>query len=533
MPQANTYTSISNLPTELLALIFEAYQCKGQLAEIIISHVCHAWRSISIGCPKLWSQYAYLNDKRHKHEFDRLVVYLERSRNQPLHLWFMLKSYTFNLDDDSQVLRRQEFDTKESRAFGLFQKATEHAHRWRSISIDIQGKDDSDQRTSSLLLPLQNLSFPNLEAFEVHTPRLSNNIYLDDLFNPEKATPKLSFVRMDPTSFVHFIPPHNITTLELHWEYEDPYPLMPEFFEALWDIMASPTLINLSIIGEMFDLHSIKEFLTKAKPLSTCLKNLRCSSPSFSNIMCRHIHFPRLELLILREVDLWELWEDPIDRNVEIFPALRTLILLNCEGPFMSDLTTLSQYTRNINHLFIVQDADFMEEDPFDLGERSAFFSMVKMSAHIILWPDLDTITFSRPVDYLVSLEEVKSYIDVIQCRSKRCILRLPRYNAELWESVNPTLWTAFSATGQLEIISTDAAKESLGSWVPWPSREVQGIKRPAGDEDPFFNPFCSQEESFSEQFFLGIFARRYSCWREAGYLTWPMLLFRRSVCPS
>ncbi|KAH9483521.1 hypothetical protein JR316_0002989 [Psilocybe cubensis] len=496
----STSATIQNLPIEIFSLIFEYYQSENleepndELAEVIVSHVCSAWRSIAIGNPKLWSWYANRHEKKHKQELERLAVYLERSSNHPLYLWFVIKSYS----PRPHILRQKVFtDTTEYRAISLLQKATEHTRRWRCISIDIRGRHESYQRSWCFFSPPQNLSFPELETFEVYMPRLLHNAYLEELFGGELATPKLWFVRVDPIPFVHFNPPRSITTLELHWEYRDPLPSMPKFLEALCDIMASPTLTTVCIIGEMFDKEYTKEFLTKRKRLSTFIKNLRCSSAIFSSAIFRHFQFPRLELLWLREIVFREIFEDvqSIDPTLKIFPSLRTLILLNCYSDQDSYMTSLAQYTQNVKHLYILQDPELLVGvhlvDPD--SERSAFSLIVdeKILSSTTIWPDLDIVTFSRPTHDKISSEQVASCIDIVQNRKKEFMLHIPRYNAESWESEDLVLWASLSATGKLEIIPVTDIYVSIGRWLPWPSRLPPGIKRPfeLQDGDSFFGP--------------------------------------------
>ncbi|KAH9483556.1 hypothetical protein JR316_0003026 [Psilocybe cubensis] len=499
------HASALSLPIELLYFIFEHLQNQTQeepndlLAEIVVSHVCSAWRSIAIGYPRFWSWYAYRHEKRHKQELERLVVYLERSCNHPLYLWFVLRSY---LPGPRILHPRAHSDTKESRAISLIQKATKHARRWRCISIDIRGAEESYQRSSSFFSPLQNLSFPELETFEVYVPRLLYSAYLDDLFGGELATPKLWFVRIDPISSLHFNPPHSITTLELHWEYGDPYPLMPEFLEVLLEIMASPMLTTVSIIGEMFDDACTTGFLSKRKRFSTSIKNLRCSSSIFSSAIFRHFQFPRLEMLFLQEIVLRRIFNfRPIDPILKIFPRLRTLILLNCYSLTRECIISLAQYTQNVKHLYILQDpALLIGVHLVDYEERSVFFAIVdeKILSNTTIWPDLDTVMFSTPLPHVISSEQVASCIDIVQIRKKQCMLRIPRYNAKYWESEDPVLWASFSDTGKLEIIPVDANK-SIGRWLPWPSRKLQGIKRLADiyNGDPFLRPIDSSLEDY------------------------------------
>ena len=75
----NSFVPINRIPPEVLSLIPEHRETDKQL--VTLTHVCRRWRDIFISCPPLWTSLDCIGrEKTH--------VYLERSKESPLRVWF-------------------------------------------------------------------------------------------------------------------------------------------------------------------------------------------------------------------------------------------------------------------------------------------------------------------------------------------------------------------------------------------------------------------------------------------------------------
>ena len=129
----NETAHVSNLPIEILCQIFEAAQDASRIhrgfehpfVEVIISHVCRAWRSVALSFPPLWSTFRQycICDQAYYQLGNRLDVYMERSSSQLLDFYFHLRYST--------------------RSRGLFKFILEstlpHVARWRCFFFDFRG----------------------------------------------------------------------------------------------------------------------------------------------------------------------------------------------------------------------------------------------------------------------------------------------------------------------------------------------------------------------------------------------------------
>lgn len=80
----NSTLPASVLPSELLAMIFDAAIHTKQGFEITISHVSHHWRSIVLETPQFW---ATIRQTMYQGHDDRIVAYLDRSKAAPINLF--------------------------------------------------------------------------------------------------------------------------------------------------------------------------------------------------------------------------------------------------------------------------------------------------------------------------------------------------------------------------------------------------------------------------------------------------------------
>src|SRR6266511_1231752 len=200
----NRHNPILTLPNEVTCLIFDNAQLpmivdeedadeeiNEHLMEVVISHVCRHWRTISLGYPKLWSNIFHTNDLT-PIKLARFEAYMERSAALPLRLWFDFRP------DPNNPLNIQ-----------LFNSATDHVHRWQHFTLYSEGSRDVFVQLSQL----QCLSAPMLEYLVLFIDpdfdgdedetgfSLSPVTNLDaSIFN--SGAPKLTFVLLnDPTVF--------------------------------------------------------------------------------------------------------------------------------------------------------------------------------------------------------------------------------------------------------------------------------------------------------------------------------------------
>ncbi|PPR05250.1 hypothetical protein CVT26_012406 [Gymnopilus dilepis] len=102
-----TSAPILRLPNEITCMIFDyalalsVRMAEGRpvvfgkawrppLVEVVISHVCHQWRSIGLSYPQIWSHFRYEVSRSSVVQvpLERFDAYLERSRSAGLELWF-------------------------------------------------------------------------------------------------------------------------------------------------------------------------------------------------------------------------------------------------------------------------------------------------------------------------------------------------------------------------------------------------------------------------------------------------------------
>ncbi|KAI0784505.1 hypothetical protein C8Q75DRAFT_385349 [Abortiporus biennis] len=91
--ELNSTALISQLPTEMLITIFLFYSSGPlYLSPILLAHVCHSWREISLGAPQLWSHISTA------YEPEQIYYYLTHSGNAIL----TANVFCLHLSDDGQ-----------------------------------------------------------------------------------------------------------------------------------------------------------------------------------------------------------------------------------------------------------------------------------------------------------------------------------------------------------------------------------------------------------------------------------------------
>ncbi|KAF8959732.1 hypothetical protein BDZ97DRAFT_1644839, partial [Flammula alnicola] len=335
--RVNSDIPILTLPTEITRLLFHDEEDKeskeiatDSLIEVVISHVCHQWRSISVAIPELWTTFCYDGPRASKVPLDRLDAYLQRSENRLLELWFKFRGAG-----------------KDEGHLTMLEKAITHVARWQRVTII------SDRKTPILrLLPqLRSLHAPNLEYFamcpDVHAIESASPTKLRPLIIGGGA-PKLTSVWMDGSSPYTCLPPlSNITTLPIE---KVVYALDPKLsWPAFLGILSIPTLTNLSLVGGTFELpHSFPEIDHVAM---NNLKHLRYSSCDNMGRLLAVLRAPLLETLIIQNSRIASLMialELPVP-----FPSLRSLWLVGIPPPYISEASDLVHKTCFATHVFI------------------------------------------------------------------------------------------------------------------------------------------------------------------------------------
>jgi hypothetical protein len=288
VPPADGRCIVNELPTELLAYIFElGYQIEkegpssaaddddsddgrslGTLshsssgsttderhlpAELLVSRVCQRWRSVALALPVLWTT---LEFKDPFLDFEQQKVYLERAKGAPLDISI---DCTFDEEDDREEhgLLQTEDARYDSRVYGEVKQVMDiiapHALQWRSLEVMV-----SHYMLMQLVLEsLGSLSdgAPLLEVLQLYH-------YEDDSEDPEtfrhdwlrkqefvlfhNKVPKLSHVTLwgvhldwPKTTFLR-----GLHELELAYHAQDVRPSYRDFLRML---KTSPDLVTLAL----------------------------------------------------------------------------------------------------------------------------------------------------------------------------------------------------------------------------------------------------------------------------------------------
>ncbi|PPR06448.1 hypothetical protein CVT26_006463 [Gymnopilus dilepis] len=299
----NTSVPILKLPNEITCMIFDyalvlsvrmvedLTMINGETKwppgfEVVISHVCHQWRSIALSYPQLWSHFRY--DIMHCSlvPSKRFDVYLERSRSMGLELWFNVRSASKTIGDIHKLLK----------------KAVHHFARWRRFTL----MADSATLVTSILRPIfqKSASAPMLEHFAI-CPAIGNDgqeVRKLEAMVFKKGAPNLRSVMLTLSATITCFPPiDNLTTIRLE---KDSY--CPSNVHFSWpvfrNLLSLRSLVNLSI---MFDTFRESEFKPeKDQPIEmNSLKHLRIAKfDPFANLLL-FIRAPLLESLTIK--DIW------------------------------------------------------------------------------------------------------------------------------------------------------------------------------------------------------------------------------------
>ncbi|KIK64746.1 hypothetical protein GYMLUDRAFT_240713 [Collybiopsis luxurians FD-317 M1] len=189
------YTLIHNLPNEILCNLFliVVHRTPGRFsaAELVLSHVCARWRSVSLALHPLWSSIFVLahEDPQSVAVNSLIRLYLDRSGNAPLDLYI-------DVDDGERI----------------FTTLLLHAHRWRSVHFFSTPTQEPLPLSSLESLSLSRGSPPYPHTKKIPTwsnaPRL-HTLSLDLSFHT------LSQFLL-PWSHLHHLTLHHLSIDEMH-----------------------------------------------------------------------------------------------------------------------------------------------------------------------------------------------------------------------------------------------------------------------------------------------------------------------------
>ncbi|KAF6758274.1 hypothetical protein DFP72DRAFT_888582 [Ephemerocybe angulata] len=342
---------VSELPNEIFSLILRLVQRNGWIkpaplpAEVTLSHVCRHWRGFALDLPSLWSVFRYDGSwtatHRERVPVERLAVYLERSKQYPLELFFGLDHFQKDhLGDWTDVL-------------SMLQQIIPHIHRIRELHI-LSLEDD---KVEDFLSKLVDTSAPLLETLTIRGEAAPWNMeWSPDIFL--RGTPSLKYLRFDDKRFSR--PPiQSIVHLRLEEiiMMDDPG-LAGEFSPSmLREFLSLPYLETLSMWGTFITVPVEMVVVSMPKIEAKTLKHFRCGGGlrQLAQFFLSHVSAPSLDTLTFHSFEFvgsLPAWITTIG-----FPSLHTLALLCPETadaphhiPWLWGLMTT---TRNIKKLVL------------------------------------------------------------------------------------------------------------------------------------------------------------------------------------
>ncbi|KIM38183.1 hypothetical protein M413DRAFT_30319 [Hebeloma cylindrosporum] len=316
--------SILDLPPEIQCNIFIfAHRDNSKTraprfpVEVILSHVCSAWRRTALKLPTLWTAFKFDSRLRVPDPAQKLEEYLSRSGTQLLELYFSFSSY-----DNCQL-----------RDFALVETAILHTRRWHRFTLHshwLYPALDLINRFDKLYVP--KLEYFALSGLLATTGVSSRNVPIIDQLILTGA-PRLYSVRMDTGILFRLnslLPLLNITTLAIQGaaRYGDSCRFRSDIFRSLLMI---PNLTHLSIDSRIcFDFTSIFSTANIPPLKMPSLRTLRISQDDFLLDILLYFDAPLLETLVLHKVYLGRVDTSRDIDEINTLVQLETFALLDC-----------------------------------------------------------------------------------------------------------------------------------------------------------------------------------------------------------
>ncbi|KAF8874203.1 hypothetical protein CPB84DRAFT_583859 [Gymnopilus junonius] len=214
-----------------------------------LSHTCHTWRAIVLSLPELWAYFTSTTDRLS--DLDRLSIYLSRSKNKPLDLYFYLYP-AVKEEASGNVLQTAVIQA-------ILKAAVGHISRWRRFVLRFVFEVETASWPNFIFEIITNQLFPsNLEVIVIDIdPTKDPSLLafpplLQDPVQPyfQDGAPRLLHATFDTWSLTAYKPlAHNVTTLHIR---HPPNSIRRYPFTEFLDILASSRLVNLSLSGDAF-----------------------------------------------------------------------------------------------------------------------------------------------------------------------------------------------------------------------------------------------------------------------------------------
>jgi len=425
----NKRNPILGLPVEVTCLIFTFAQVAAQLPsvheskddeseedddkgededdfllEVVVSHVCHEWRSISLGFPKLWTSFFYEAGSSFVVPLQRFDTYLKRSAALPLRICLDFQSGS----DDPDYVQ-------------LVEKAVEQVHRWQHFSM--YSNDETAMQPFHLL---NDISAPMLEYLTlvpgVDLDEIADDDSLHVVTNMDPCifkggAPKLTYVMLDGYSLPNALPPlSNITILRIERQDCD---VVPMFESAPFlELLSLPSLSQLSLRGDLIAPFGI--------PRNVHMPNLkRFRVGDFETIwdLLPNIRAPQLDTLIIHMCQsASEFLTGTIHSSPDMsyaFPSLRKLYVLdsNVESSVASTFTHVTSQATDV----LISHGDL---------QTSLIQTIVNEHYTDTVWPRLKILSCNIP-----EVETIDTYVAFASCRPKGSFaFRLHPALFDLWD---------------------------------------------------------------------------------------------------
>ena len=415
------------------------------LMEVVVSHVCRHWRTLSIGYPKLWSKFFHTNDLT-VITLARFEAYMERSASLSLRIWFDFRP-----------------DANNPLNFQLFDMAIDHVRRWQHFTL----YSECNRELLGHLSRLQNLSAPMLEhlvlyfdtdfddAADATVPSRITNL---DASIFKSGAPKLTFILLDGHTLFNAIPPlSNITTLWLQTHGRDD---MPGFStQAFIDLLSMPSLEHVLFDGDFADQANVVRRIEMPN-----LKRFYFSDFTAIWSFLPNIRAPRLETLLVYNCQFDTTTPDAtlLDKSY-CFPALKKLWIVDSELiPKMAlNFIKLTSQATEVLITHNILSESFLTTIVDDLDKEK-------------IWPHLKTLTCN-----IDGCTEIDPYLSFAKSRPKKSFkLKLHPYLLSHWEDI---------AAGQLRTLHKACTVEGMDEeeWIELEHFWPEDMEFPPSSPDP------------------------------------------------
>ncbi|KZP25236.1 hypothetical protein FIBSPDRAFT_929482 [Athelia psychrophila] len=384
-------TSISSVPNEILAAIFEAGHRldRNFPFELLVSSVTSHWREVALDTPNIWTR---IKRRPYQKDLAGTTAYLDRSKAAPFHLAVDIGVPVFEHDSLRTDHTQTEFDNLST--FGIL--LAPHMKRCNHIEIsfgmelaihhgypDLDYDADPAKWLNSIIRHFRSLAAPMLRSFEV-TAHNDVNLFTHtdtsyQIFGG--GTPSLKCIDIIGVGLRLCIPPlSSVHSIQLQLPHGSHMLITCQDLCAM--LSTATQLSHLKIIGDIVynwsfssttTLPSLRTIFVGVEPYS-CSRGMHEHGLQLSGLL-NAIDAPLLELLLIQGIGQHDLDRSPLARCQLKFPNLRWLILEDVERP-NTFIPNLAQEFPSVQHLLYRS---------HDIG---VFLSAPQ------LWPQLRTMAF-------------------------------------------------------------------------------------------------------------------------------------------